>query len=77
MAESDNPLGYSEFIDSVYNNFYCMKCTLVARRLAYTNCCVESYCHACIAGIQKHDKLCPECGHQNFTTTRLSNISNK
>ena len=68
MAESDYLLGYQcEFINTVLDNFYCKKCTLVARRLTYTICCGESYCHACIADIQQKDKPCPECGHQNFS----------
>ena len=69
MAKSDHSLGYQcEFIDSVHENFYCKKCTLVARRLTFTSCCGESYCQACIADIQQQDKPCPECGHQNFST---------
>ena len=71
MAESDHLLGYQcEFIDSVHDKFYCKKCTLVARGLTYTSCCVESYCHACIADTQQQDKPCPECGHQNFSTIK-------
>ena len=71
MAESDHLLGYQcEFIDSVHDKFYCKKCTLVARGLTYTSCCVESYCHTCIADIQQEDKPCPECGHQNFSTIK-------
>ena len=71
MAESDHLLGYQcEFIDSVHDKFYCKKCTLVARGLTYTSCCVESYCHACIADIQQEDKPCPECGQQNFTSDK-------
>ena len=71
MAESVHLLGYQcEFIDTVLDNFYCNKCTLVARRLTYTCCCVESYCHTCIADIQQQDKSCPECGHKNFSTMK-------
>ena len=71
MADSVHLLGYQcEFIDTVHDNFYCKKCTLVARRLTYTSCCGESYCHACIADIQQQDKSCPECGHQNFSTMK-------
>ena len=71
MAESVHLLGYQcEFIDTVQDNFYCKKCTLVARMLTYTSCCGESYCHACIADIQQQDKPCPECGHQNFSTMK-------
>ena len=71
MAESVHLLGYQcEFIDTVLDIFYCKKCTLVARRLTYTCCCGESYCHACIADIQQQDKPCPECGHQNFSTMK-------
>ena len=71
MAESVYLLGYQcEFIDTVHDNFYCKICTLVARRLTYTSCCGESYCHACITDIQQQDKPCPECGHQNFSTMK-------
>ena len=71
MADSLHLLGYQcEFIDTVHDNFYCKKCTLVARRLTLTCCCGESYCHACIADIQQQDKSCPECGHQNFSTMK-------
>ena len=71
MAESVHRLGYQcEFKDSVHDNFYCKKCTLVSRRLTYTSCCGESYCHACITDIQQQDQPCLECGHQNFTTIK-------
>ena len=71
MALSVHLLGYQcAFIDTVHDNFYCKKCTLVARRLTLTCCCGESYCHACIADIQLQDKPCPECGHQNFSTMK-------
>ena len=71
MAESVHLLGYQcEFIETVLDNFYCRKCNLVARRLTYTCCCVESYCHACIADIQQQGKPCPECGHRNFSTMK-------
>ena len=71
MAVFDYLIGYQcKFIDSVHDNLYCKKCTLVARRLTFTSCCGESYCHACIAAIQQQDKPCPECGHQNFSTMK-------
>ena len=54
MAASDHTQGYQcEFIDSVPEDFYCKKCTLVARQLTFTNCCEGSYCHACITDIQE------------------------
>ena len=60
MADST---GYQcEFIDSVPDDFYCKKCTLVARRLTLISCCGESYCHACIAD------SCLSCGGKNFST---------
>ena len=35
--------GYQcEFTDPVFDDFYCKKCTLVARRLTITICCGES-----------------------------------
>ena len=58
-----DPKGYQcEFIDSVSDDFYCKKCNLVARRLSWTSCCGESYCHACIAD------SCLSCGGKNFST---------
>ena len=67
-----DPQGYQcEFIDSVPEDFYCKKCTLVARRLIFTSCCEESYCHACIAGIQEQGKPCPACEQEAFTTVEL------
>ena len=68
MAVSNHPQGYQcEFIDSVSEDFYCKKCTLVARRLSMISCCGESYCHACIADTQEQGKPCPECGEKEFT----------
>ena len=62
-------LGYGcEFIDSVFDDFYCKKCTLVARRLTVTTCCGESFCHACIADTQEEGKPCLECGKTDFTS---------
>ena len=61
--------GYEyEFIDSVSDDFYCKKCTLVARRLTVATCCGESFCHACIADNQEQGKPCPECEKTDFTT---------
>ena len=61
--------GYqSQFIDSVFDDLYCKKCTLVARRLTITNCCGESFCHTCIADKQEQGNPCPACGEKNFTT---------
>ena len=69
MADST---GYQcEFIDSVPEDFYCKRCTLVARRLIFTSCCEESYCHACITGIQEQGKPCPACEQEAFTTVEL------
>ena len=65
-------LGYQcEFIDSVSDDFYCKKCNLVARRLTVTNCCGESFCHACIADTQEQGKPCPECEKTDFTFFEL------
>ena len=61
--------GYKcEFIDSVFADLYCKKCTLVARRLTITICCGESFCKVCIAGIKEQGKPCPECREKDFTT---------
>ena len=61
--------GYQcQFIDSVFDDLYCKKCTLVARRLTITNCCGESFCHTCIADKQEQGNPCPTCGEKNFAT---------
>ena len=76
MAVSDHPQGYlCEFIDPVSDDFYCKKCTLVARKLTITSCCGESYCHACIADTLLQAKPCPACGQEDFTT--LQHIKNQ
>ena len=63
MAVTNHPMGYQcEFIDSVPEDFYCKKCTLVARSLTLSCCCGESYCHACIAD------SCLSCGEKAFST---------
>ena len=65
----EHPKGYlCEFIDFVPADFYCHKCSLVARKLTYTSCCGESYCYTCIAGAQQENEVCQACGQQNFTT---------
>ena len=56
------------FIDSVLEDFYCKKCTLVARRLTVTACCGESFCQTCIAYFKDNGQPCPECGATEFTT---------
>ena len=61
--------GYKcEFLDSVPDDLYCKKCTLVARKLSITDCCGESFCKACIVSIQDNEEPCPECGVAEFTT---------
>ena len=78
MAASVCPQGYQcEFIDSVPEDFYCKKCTLVARQLTFTSCCGESYCHACITDIQEQDKPCPACEKEAFTTVELMKYQKK
>ena len=53
-SSSDQTQGYQcEFIDSVPENFYCKKCTLVARRISITTCCGESFCYSCTADTQE------------------------
>ena len=78
MATSDCPQGYQcEFIHSVPEDFYCKKCALVARRLTFTSCCEESYCHACITDIQGQGKPCPACEKEAFTTVELMKYQKK
>lgn len=57
-----------EFIEPVPDDFYCNKCSLVARRLTFTSCCGESFCYVCIADIQQQVNPCPACGQCSFTT---------
>ena len=59
--------GYQcEFIDSVFDDLYCKKCTLVARRLTITTCCGESFCQACISDTHKQGNPCPVCGEKDY-----------
>ena len=54
-------LGYQcKFVESVPEHFLCSECKGVARRLTFTSCCGESYCHGCITEIQQKGKPCPE-----------------
>ena len=67
MAVSSQPQGYlCEFIDPVSDDFYCKKCTLVARKLTFTSCFGESYCHACIADTLLQAMPCSACGVEKF-----------
>ena len=56
-----------KFLDSVPDDLYCKKCTLVAQKLTITNCCGESFCQACITSIQDSKEPCPECGTTEYT----------
>ena len=68
--------GYQcEFIDSVFDGLYCKKCTLVARRLSITTCCMESFCHACIAVTREEGKPCPACGKEDYNI--LEHVKNQ
>ena len=65
MAKRDRPQGFQcEFKDSIREDLYCKKCNLVARRLTITNCCGESFCHACI----EESRVCPACGAEDYNT---------
>ena len=60
--------GYQcEFVDSVFDDLYCKKCTLVAKRLTVTTCCGESFCHTCIVDTKEQGKPCLSCGEKDFT----------
>ena len=68
--------GYQcEFIHSVFDDLYCKKCTLVARRLSITTCCMESFCHACIAVTREEGKPCPTCGKEDYNI--LEHVKNQ
>ena len=68
--------GYQcEFIDSVFDDLYCKKCTLVAKRLSVTTCCMESFCHGCIVDTQEQGKPCPACGKKDYSI--LDNVKNQ
>ena len=72
MADSKKSQGYQcEFIGSVPDNLLCQKCKFVARKLNYTSCCGESYCHDCIADLQQQGKACPACGKKGFNLLAL------
>ena len=65
-----NKLGYHcKFVESVPEHFLCSKCKGVARRLTFTSCCGESYCHGCITEIQQKGEPCPACEEKAFTTS--------
>ena len=69
MAASDISQGYiCEFVDPVADEYYCKKCTLVARRLTISSCCGESFCHACVAGTVKQKLPCPACGNEQLNS---------
>ncbi len=68
MADIKISQGFKcEFVDSVPEDFYCKKCSLVARELVMTDCCGESYCHSCIADSLQQGQSCPACGELDFT----------
>ncbi len=68
MAASE---GYKcEFIGSVFEDLYCKKCSLVARRLTIASCCGESFCQTCIADTQEQGQPCPVCEEKEFTTIK-------
>ncbi len=68
MASSQ---GYKcEFIGSVFEDLYCKKCSLVARRLTIADCCGESFCQTCIADTQEQGQPCPVCEEKEFTTIK-------
>ena len=67
MADSKQNQGYQcEFLGSVPDNLLCQKCKFVARKLIFTSCCGESYCHDCIAKSKQQEKTCPACGEKDF-----------
>ncbi len=68
MASSQ---GYKcEFIGSVFEDLYCKKCSLVARRLTIADCCGESFCQTCIADTREQGQPCPVCEEKEFTTIK-------
>ena len=66
-----------EFTESVPEHFLCSKCKGVARRLTFTSCCGESYCHGCITEIQQKGEPCPACGGKAFTTLEQVKFQNR
>ena len=72
MADSTQSQGYQcEFIGSVPDHLLCQKCKFVARKLNYTSCYGESYCHDCVADSQQHGKACLACGEKGFNLLAL------
>ena len=67
MAASSKAHGYQyEFIDSVFEDFYCKQCGLVAREIVIASCCTENYCKGCIQAVKQDNKPCPGCGEESF-----------
>ena len=68
MATPETSNGYncSFAKKSIPKDFYCKKCSLVARGLTVTSCCGESFCGSCIEA--EKGQPCPQCGSASFTT---------
>ena len=67
MAASNMAHGYQyQFIDSVFEDFYCKRCGLVAREIVIASCCAESYCKGCIQAVKQDNKPCPGCEAKSF-----------
>ena len=64
--------GYKcDFVGSVHEDYYCKKCSLVAKMLTATKCCEGHFCFSCIADIKQQNKPCPECGAESYETFGL------
>ena len=70
MTTSKATNGYQcKFAEKIPEDFYCKKCSLVARGLTVTSCCGESFCVACIEA--ERGRPCPQCHFTPFTTMEL------
>ena len=62
MAASSKPVGYEcEFVDQVPEDYFCKRCSHVAREPNITSCCGEILCKACVESVVQDKKPCPNC----------------
>ena len=65
--------GYScEVLDAVPENSVCHSCKLLARKLTFTSCCGESYCHAFLSDQHQQGQPCPACEAKGFSLVVLA-----
>ena len=78
MATTNASEGYQcQFLESAPEDHYCRRCSLVARKLAITSCCGESYCESCVHSLQQAKKACLGCGEEEFETFAHAKLQKK